>query len=85
MVGSPETEPAVTAEFRRGDIRHCTADIGRARQLLGFEPRVAWEDGLAELAEWCRGALAADRFAQADGELRARGLVSAPLARKPSP
>ena len=41
--------------------------------------------GLAELAGWCRGALSADRFAQADGELRARGLVSAPLGRKPSP
>jgi dTDP-L-rhamnose 4-epimerase len=85
VVGSPEREPTITAEFRRGDIRHCTADIGRARQLLGFEPRVAWEDGLAELAEWCRGALAADRFAQADGELRARGLLSAPIGRRPPP
>jgi dTDP-L-rhamnose 4-epimerase len=85
VVGCPETEPTITGEFRRGDIRHCTADIDRARRLLGYEPRVAWEDGLAELVEWCRGALASDRFAQADGELRARGLVSAPIGRRPAP
>lgn len=72
----PEIEPTITCQFRRGDVRHCTADLTRARQLLGFEPRVTWEEGLAELVRWCREAFAADRFDQAEQELRARGLLS---------
>ena len=34
---------------RAGDIRHCFADIGKARELLGFEPRYLLEDSLDEL------------------------------------
>src|SRR5262249_38384929 len=30
---------------RPGDIRHSLGDITRARELLGYEPRVRWEDG----------------------------------------
>jgi dTDP-glucose 4,6-dehydratase len=29
-------------------------DIGRARQLLGWEPAVEIEEGLAKTLEWCR-------------------------------
>ena len=76
LTGHEGTEPTITGEFRQGDVRHCTADIGRARRLLGFEPQVSWETGLAELIEWCREAPSSDRFAQADAELRARGLLS---------
>jgi nucleoside-diphosphate-sugar epimerase len=32
---------------RAGDIRHSLADISRAKELLGYEPLVRWEDGLA--------------------------------------
>jgi nucleoside-diphosphate-sugar epimerase len=31
---------------RAGDIRHSLADITVARELLGFEPLVRWEEGL---------------------------------------
>src|SRR5690606_34800859 len=44
--------PEVTGRYRMGDIRHCTADIGRARELLGYAPMVPLEDGLGELVEW---------------------------------
>ena len=76
LVGVPSIEPTITGQFRRGDVRHCTADLSRAHQLLGFTPQVSWQDGLAELTEWCREASTADHFAQADQELRQRGLVS---------
>src|SRR5438132_420113 len=56
--------------------------LALAQRLLGFVPRVAWEDGLAELVAWAREADAADGFAQADHELRARGLVSGPIGRR---
>jgi len=31
---------------RPGDIRHSLADISRAKELLGYEPLVRWEDGI---------------------------------------
>jgi len=33
------------AERRAGDIQHSLAEIGKARRLLGYEPRVAWRKG----------------------------------------
>ncbi|MGB5441502.1 MAG: NAD-dependent epimerase/dehydratase family protein [Gammaproteobacteria bacterium] len=36
---------------RQGDIRHSSADISRARELLGWQPRVGLEEGLRELLE----------------------------------
>jgi len=39
---------------RAGDIRHSQADIGFARRLLHYEPRVEFEEGLRLTWEWCR-------------------------------
>ncbi len=77
--GAAGVVPEITRQFRRGDVRHCTADIARARAALDFAPRVAWEHGLAELVAWSREVRAIDGFAVADRELRAHGLVSGPL------
>lgn len=67
--------PSIAGKYREGDIRHCIADITRARQLLGFEPRVGFSDGLAELLHWVRSQTARDEVAQATAELAARNLV----------
>jgi dTDP-L-rhamnose 4-epimerase len=80
LTGREDLPPRVTGQFRRGDIRHCTADVSRARRGLGFVPRVAWDDGLRELLEWCRGAASADHFVRAQRELESRGLLSGRLA-----
>jgi dTDP-L-rhamnose 4-epimerase len=70
-----DIEPLISAKFRKGDIRHCTADIAMARQLLGFNPQVRWEDGLSELIEWAKLAPSSDNFNQAEKELFKWGLV----------
>jgi dTDP-L-rhamnose 4-epimerase len=67
--------PDVCGKYRVGDIRHCFADITRARQVLGYEPAVTLEDGLIELAEWLSDQTANDRVADASRELAARGLT----------
>jgi dTDP-L-rhamnose 4-epimerase len=67
--------PHVTAEFRQGDIRHCFADISRAARLLSFQPRVRFEDGARELAEWVSRETPVDHTERANDELRARGLL----------
>ena len=68
-------EPVVTGKYRVGDIRHCFADIDKARRLLGYVPRVKFEDGLVELAEWLSQTSATDNFLQAASELDRRGLT----------
>ena len=39
---------------QQGDVRHTAAELGEARRKLGFEPRVALNDGLAREWEWIR-------------------------------
>ena len=68
-------QPDICGKYRVGDIRHCFADISLARRVLGYEPRVALEEGVVELAEWLEGQVACDRVAEASAELAARGLT----------
>lgn len=45
----------VNAEYekpRTGDVVHSLADISRARELLGFEPRVGLREGLQLTIDW---------------------------------
>jgi dTDP-L-rhamnose 4-epimerase len=66
--------PEITGRFRAGDIRHCFADVTLARDVLGYEPHVELEQGVAELAEWLEGQVAEDGVERAAAELAARGL-----------
>ena len=71
-----QIEPELPGKFRAGDIRHCFADVTRAREALGFEAEVPFEQGLGELAEWLEGQAATDRFDEAAAELDRRGLTA---------
>jgi len=46
----------IFAEPRPGDVKHSCADIGRARELLGFAPSVSFEEGLRHTLAWLRNA-----------------------------
>jgi Nucleoside-diphosphate-sugar epimerases len=70
-----EISPEISLKYREGDIRHCIADISKARNLLGYEPKVSLEKGLAELLEWVRSQTPEDRVNIATAELTARNLV----------
>lgn len=67
-------EPEITGKYRVGDIRHCFADISKARRVLGYEPQISLSDGLQELAIWLEGQSAEDRVEAAKAELEKRGL-----------
>ncbi len=73
QLGGPE--PEYVGRFRQGDIRHCFADTRRAREELGFEAAVAFEDGMDDLAAWARQQEPEDRVDQATGELEQAGLT----------
>lgn len=74
-LGKPEIAPRITNDYRVGDIRNCFADISLARQTLGYEPRVRFDDGLLELAAWLEGQTAVDLTPEASEELALRGLT----------
>jgi UDP-glucose 4-epimerase len=40
------------AEPRNGDVKHSRADISKAGQLLGYEPIVPFQEGLARTLTW---------------------------------
>jgi dTDP-L-rhamnose 4-epimerase len=69
--------PRYAGRFRQGDIRHCFADTARARDELGFEARVRFEDGIDDLAAWAREQRPEDRVDLAAGELEDAGLTVA--------
>jgi dTDP-L-rhamnose 4-epimerase len=75
VMGKQHIEPEITGKYRVGDVRHCFADIGLARRVLGYEPQVTLEEGLSELTEWLTGQAPVDRVDQARAELSARGLT----------
>lgn len=72
----PDIVPEITGKARIGDIRHCIADVAKARQGLGFSAQRSFEDSLGALAEWVSQQTAVDRVAEARGELETRGLVA---------
>jgi dTDP-L-rhamnose 4-epimerase len=69
-------EPVITQKYRAGDIRHCYADLTKARALLGYEPQVTHEDGFRELAEWLSEQEAEDKAETMLKELSVFGLTA---------
>jgi dTDP-L-rhamnose 4-epimerase len=65
----------IVGKFREGDIRHCVADISKAKELLGYQPAVPLKKGIPELLKWVSQQRASDRTAKATEELEQRNLV----------
>jgi dTDP-L-rhamnose 4-epimerase len=71
-----DVEAQVIGKYRVGDIRHCFADISLAREVLGYEPRVAFEEGMQELVGWLQEQERPEDHVETHAaELAARGLT----------
>jgi dTDP-L-rhamnose 4-epimerase len=70
-----DLEPEVVAKYREGDIRHCVANISKAKSLLGYEPQISLERGIPELLSWVSAQAAKDKVESATAELESRQLV----------
>jgi UDP-N-acetylglucosamine/UDP-N-acetyl-alpha-D-glucosaminouronate 4-epimerase len=55
------TVEPVHVDSRAGDVRDSQADIAKAKRLLGYEPRVSFEEGLSRTIAWYRESLIANR------------------------
>ncbi len=78
LYSKPHLKPHISNEYRKGDIRHCYADITRAQKLLNFKPTVSLQEGLTELSQWAKthdwGAT--DLFEKALKELKEKHLAT---------
>ena len=72
---SKDIEPEIVGKYREGDIRHCVADISKAKRLLDYEPKVTLESGMDELLQWVAKQEADDKVNAATAELAAHSLV----------
>jgi len=70
-----DIQPDVQHKFRKGDVRHCYADITRIRDTMGWSPEVSFDEGISELVKWSDEVVAEDRFDQAAAELKEKGLI----------
>ncbi|MEK6348904.1 MAG: NAD-dependent epimerase/dehydratase family protein [Burkholderia sp.] len=71
----------VTGAFRLGDIRHNYADLTRAREYLGFEPKVQFDEGIARFAAWVdEQEVKQDNYEQSIVEMQSKGLYQASRA-----
>jgi dTDP-L-rhamnose 4-epimerase len=75
-LGKQDMPPVITNKYRAGDIRHCYADITKARTLLGYEPQVTHEAGFRELADWLAKQQPEDKAETMLQELTAHGLTA---------
>jgi dTDP-L-rhamnose 4-epimerase len=66
----------VTGKYRAGDIRHCFADIRKARELLGYEPKLGFDQRISELVDWVREQSADDKAESMVRELQTFGLTA---------
>ena len=70
-----ESKIYVSGSFRLGDIRHNYADISLARRILGYEPKVSFEDGLRRFCEWVlTQPIEEDNYKKSLDEMREKGL-----------
>ena len=68
-------ESEVAGQYRKGDIRHCFADISKIRERLGFVPQVSFEGGISDLTSWVREQEAVDKFDVVAKELADKSLL----------
>lgn len=68
-------QPEITGQYRIGDIRHCFADISKAKRVLGYQPKMTLSDGIVDLVEWLNSQKAIDRTQKMREELVAKGLT----------
>ncbi len=65
----------VSGNYRLGDIRHNYADLKKINRLLGFSPKVSFEVGLKNFAEWVNTQeVQEDKYQKSIDEMKAKGL-----------
>ncbi len=67
--------PKIINTFRKGDIRHCFAEVSKIKRVLNWKPRVNFADGMEELIKWSEEEESKDYFDQASDILKSKGVI----------
>jgi NAD-dependent epimerase/dehydratase len=70
-----EVPITISGNYRLGDIRHNFADLSKINSLLGFVPKVSFEQGLKKFTEWVNTQeIQKDKYEESINEMKAKGL-----------
>lgn len=70
-----EVPITVSGNYRLGDIRHNYANITLARQILGFEPKWSFSDGIEQFTKWVNTQqIQEDKYEVSLEEMKKKGL-----------
>ena len=70
-----EVPITISGNYRLGDIRHNFADLSKINSLLGFVPKVTFEQGLKKFTEWVNTQeIQKDKYEESINEMKAKGL-----------
>lgn len=65
----------ISGNFRLGDIRHNYADITKINKLLGYKPKIKFEDGMKNFIEWVNlQPIEKDNYDTSIAEMKKKGL-----------
>lgn len=65
----------VSGNYRLGDIRHNYADLSKIQNMLGYEPKVSFGEGLQKFAEWVNTQeVQEDQYQRSIDEMKEKGL-----------
>ena len=72
---SIEVPLTISGNYRLGDIRHNFADITLAKQILGFQPKWTFDEGIKQFTDWVnRQELQTDNYEASLEEMKQKGL-----------
>ena len=70
-----EVPITVSGNYRLGDIRHNYGDITLARQVLGFEPKWSFSEGIERFIKWVnQQEIQEDKYEASIEEMKKKGL-----------
>ncbi len=73
---NPDLSPIYNQRYRVGDIRHCTADISKIKKMLGYSPKIPFNEGIEEYIDWIKTQkIYQDNTEKALAELKNKGLM----------
>ena len=76
----------ISGNYRLGDIRHNFADLSKIKTMLGFEPKVSFEEGLKKFTAWVNTQeIQEDQFGKSIEEMKSKGLFKYSLLLKKQP
>lgn len=65
----------ISGNYRLGDIRHNYADLTKIKSVLGFTPKVSFDEGLEKFTQWVNTQeVQEDQYQKSINEMKAKGL-----------